>query len=202
MNLVERAKNIIISPKTEWEVIANEEPNAKQILFSYVLPLAFIPAIASVFGSIIFNPFGFGFGLAIGIGMAIIYLIISATSIMASAFIVDALAPNFGSQKNYGRSVQLIAYSITPMFVLGILNIIFFIGWLFMLVGIGYGIYIMYLGLGNIMKTPEDKKVGYLIVSMISFLFVFWVFYWILYLIIVTGIITAIFGFGMMTGFN
>ncbi len=48
MNLVERAKNIIITPKTEWDVIAKEEPNIQQILFGYVLPLALIPTIAAI----------------------------------------------------------------------------------------------------------------------------------------------------------
>ncbi len=42
MNLVERAKNIIVTPKTEWEAVAAEEPNIQQILLGYVLPLALI----------------------------------------------------------------------------------------------------------------------------------------------------------------
>ena len=46
MNLIDRAKNIIISPKTEWDVVANEEPNIQQIITGYVFPLAIIPAIA------------------------------------------------------------------------------------------------------------------------------------------------------------
>jgi hypothetical protein len=32
MNIVERAKNIIMTPKTEWSVIAGEQPNIAQII--------------------------------------------------------------------------------------------------------------------------------------------------------------------------
>jgi len=38
MNIVERAKSIILTPKTEWLVVAAEEPNIRQIVTEYVLP--------------------------------------------------------------------------------------------------------------------------------------------------------------------
>jgi hypothetical protein len=201
MNLIERAKNIIVTPKTEWDVISKEEPNTQQILFSYVLPLALIPSIAALLGSLIFMQFDFGFALTMGIGMAIVYFIVLFFSILISAFIIDAFASSFGSQKNFGRSLQLVAYSITPAMLLGILNFIPVLGWLLYLAGFGYGIYIMYLGLGPVKLTPEDKKVVYLIVSILVILVLFWILFWILTLIIM-GIVTAIFGFGVMGNFN
>jgi hypothetical protein len=59
----------------------------------------------------------------------------------------------------------------------------------------------MYLGFGPIKQTPEDKKVVYLIISILVFAIIFWILFWILTLIIM-GIVTAIFGFGMMSGFS
>ena len=50
MNIVDRAKNIIMTPKTEWTAIAAEEPNVGQIISGYVIPLALIPAIAAMLG--------------------------------------------------------------------------------------------------------------------------------------------------------
>jgi len=199
MNLVQRAKNIITSPKTEWEVVANEEPNTTEILFSYVLPLALIPAVAAFLGSLIFMQFSFGFAFAMGIGMAIVYFTVLFVSILLSAFIIDAFATSFGSQKNFGKSLQLVAYSVTPAMLLGALNFIPVLGWLLYLVGFGYGVYLMYLGLGPIKQTVEDKKVVYLVVSILVIMFLFWIFFWLLTLIII-GIVTAIFGFGMMGG--
>jgi hypothetical protein len=50
MDIVQRARNIIVTPKTEWTVIAAEEPNTARIFKEYVLPLALIRAIAYVIG--------------------------------------------------------------------------------------------------------------------------------------------------------
>jgi len=201
MNLVERAKNIVLTPKTEWDIIAKEEPNVQQILFSYLLPLALIPAFAALLGSLIFMQFSFGFALATGIGMAVIYFVTMFLVVLLSAFIIDAFSTSFSSQKNFGRSLQLVVYSFTPSFLIGVLNFIPVLGWLLYIAGSIYGIYIMYLGLGPLKQTPEDKKVVYLLISILVLAIAFWILFWILTLIIM-GIITAIFGFGMMGGFS
>ena len=51
MNLVERAKAIILSPKTEWVAIEAEQATIKSIYLEYLLIIAAIPAIASFIGS-------------------------------------------------------------------------------------------------------------------------------------------------------
>ena len=50
MDTLQRAKNFIMIPKTEYPVIAAEEPNTDKIFKKYVLPLALIPAIAYIIG--------------------------------------------------------------------------------------------------------------------------------------------------------
>ena len=198
---MERAKNIIVSPKTEWDMIAKEEPNTQQILLGYIFPLTLLPAISSILGGMIFSPFGFAFGLATGIGTAIVFMVVIMVVVLLSAVLLDAFATSFGSQKNFGKSLQLVAYSITPALVIGILFFIPVLGWLLYVAGFGYGIYILYLGLGPIKQTPEDKKLVYLIISILVLLGVFWILFWVLTLIIM-AIIMAIFGFGMMGGLS
>ena len=46
--LIERVKRILMSPKTEWPVIAAEPRTARDIYFGYVAPLAAIGVIASL----------------------------------------------------------------------------------------------------------------------------------------------------------
>ena len=54
MAMVDRIKNILLTPKAEWTVIAGETAPNGDILKSYVLPLAAIPAIAGfICGSLI-----------------------------------------------------------------------------------------------------------------------------------------------------
>lgn len=192
MNLVERAKNIIVTPKTEWDAVSAEEPNIQQILLGYVLPLALIPTIAVIIGWGMIGIFGFT-SFTYGIAMGLVQLINAFLSVLVSGFVIDLLAPSFGSQKNMGRAVQLVAYSMTPVWIAGILNILPTIGWLAGLLGL-YGLYLMYLGLTPLMKTPEDKKVGYLVVSIIILIVVYFV-----VAAILTAIFMAIFGLSILS---
>src|SRR4030065_2308992 len=129
MNLVERAKNIIVTPKTEWDAVSAEEPNIQQILLGYVLPLALIPTIAVIIGWGMIGIFRFT-SFTYGIAMGLVQLINAFLSVLVTGFVIDLLAPSFGSQKNMGRAVQLVAYSMTPVWIAGILNILPSIGWL------------------------------------------------------------------------
>jgi len=195
MNLVERAKNIIVTPKTEWDVVSTEEPNIQQILLGYVLPLALIPTIAVIIGWGLIGIFGFT-SFTYGIAMGLVQLINAFLSVLVAGFVIDLLAPSFGSQKNMGRAVQLVAYSMTPIWIAGILNILPSIGWLAGLIGL-YGLYLMYLGLSPLMKTPEDKKVGYLVVSILILIVVYFVI-----AAILTAIFMAIFGLSILSAMS
>jgi len=195
MNLVERAKNIIITPKTEWEAVAAEEPNIQQILLGYVLPLALIPTIATIIGWGVIGMFGFT-SFTYGIAMGLVQIINAFLSVLIAGFVIDALAPSFGSQKNMGRAVQLVAYSMTPIWVAGILNIFPALGWLAGLIGL-YGLFLMYLGLAPLMKTAEDKKVGYLVVSIIILIVVYFVI-----AAILTAILMAVFGLSILSAMS
>ena len=168
MNLIERAKNIIITPKTEWDVVAAESTTVQQIIVGYVLPLAGAAAIASFIGSSIFMGF---FGARLGIGFAlvtaIIQVIMAVVSVFVLGFIVDALAPTFGGQKSFIQAVKVVAYSYTAAWVFGLLAIIPVLGWLAAVVGGLYGLYLLYLGLPKLMRSPEEKAVGYVVVVIV-----------------------------------
>ena len=175
MNLIERVKNIILTPKTEWAKIAIEEQTLTTVITSYVVPLVLIGAAATFIGYGLIG-INYGFfrmsGIEWGIKMAVIQVLSALIGVIVTAFIVDALAPSFGSEKNMNKSAQLVAYGYTPALIGAIFNIfpaIALIGSLFSL----YGIYLMYLGLEPIKKTPEDKKVIYLVVTIIALIVVY-----------------------------
>jgi len=175
MNIVERAKNILLNPKAEWDKISEEETSQGALLGSYVVPLALIPAIAGFigYGFIGYNTILFKMsGISWGIHHAVISFAGSLLGVIITSFVVNALAPNFGSQKNPVKAMQLVAYSFTPSWVAGILNILPSLGSIATLIGL-YGIYLMYLGLPKLMKTPGDKVVIYLIVTIVVVIVVY-----------------------------
>ena len=162
MNIIERVKNILLTPKTEWEVVNSETATPQSLLISYVLPLAIVAAAGSLLKGLLFAG---TFGLKYFIITAAIAFIASVISYYITVIIVDMLAPSFASEKDMGKSAQLVAYSGTPSYVGALLSFIPVIGWLIALAAWAYGIYLMYLGIGPLKKTPEDKKVGYMIVA-------------------------------------
>jgi hypothetical protein len=179
MALVDRVKNIIVSPKTEWDVIAAETTPPQQLIVGYVLPLAGAAAIAGFIGSALFvSMLGGMFGARIGfmgalVG-AVIQVIMAVVSVFVLGFIIDALAPTFGGQKNMNQALKLTAYSYTPAWVFGLAAIIPFFGALAALIGGLYGLYVLYIGLPKLMKNPDDKSVPYLVVVIVAAI-VLWV---------------------------
>ena len=177
MNLIERAKNILISPAKEWDVIAAEQPDTGKIITGYVLPLAGAAAIAAFIGYGLIGVSYFGIrvaGMNWGIYMAVRVLVGALAGVFISALVIDALAPSFGSEKNMGRSVQLVSYSYTPGWVGGLLAIIPAIALIGALAGI-YGLYLLYIGMPKLKKTPADKHVGYFVVSLVVIIIVYFV---------------------------
>jgi hypothetical protein len=166
MNIVQRAKAIILNPKTEWQAIAGEEPNVNQILTGYVIPMALIPAVASIVGWLLFGAGLFRPSFLWIIVTGVIQFVVAVVAVYITALIVDALAPSFGSQKSRGRAIQLVAYSYTPSWVAGVFNIIPLLSWVPILAGL-YGLYLLYLGFPLTMKTPPDKVLIYLIVVVV-----------------------------------
>lgn len=189
MNLINRVKNILLTPDKEWDVINGEQPNTPGIITGYVLPLAGAAALAGFLGHLMFGWWGMKWALM----NAIITLIMALLNVLISSFVIDALAPSFGAEKNLGRSVQLVSYSLTPAWIGGLLAIVPILGSVGAIAGGLYGLYLLYLGLPKLKKATEDKKVGYLVVSIVVIVAV----YIILYSILTTVILRSMgFGFG------
>ncbi len=164
MNLIDRVKNILLTPKTEWDVINSETVTPPSLLVSYIFPLAVISAIGPVLSGFLFPGL---MGLNSFLISALIAFLSAIISYYISLYIIDILAPTFGSEKDLNKSAQLVAYSTTPSFIAGLLSFIPVIGGLLSFVAWAYSIYIMYLGLTPLKKTPEDKKIIYLIIAFI-----------------------------------
>jgi Yip1 domain len=172
MNIIERVKNILITPKTEWEVINGETATPQSLLISYVLPLAIVSAVGSLLRGLLFAG---AYSMTFFLVGAVIAFIASVIAYYITVIIVDMLAPSFGSEKNMGKSAQLVAYSGTPSYIGALLSFIPVLGGIIALAAWAYGIYLMYLGIGPLKKTPEDKKVVYMIVAFLIMIVLYFI---------------------------
>jgi hypothetical protein len=167
MNLVDRVKNILLSPKEEWPKIAAEPATTQSLYVGYVLILAAIGPLAMMVRSL---GFGVGVGLPLAIGMYLMTLV--ATFVVA--LIVDLLAPTFGGEKNFVGSLKLVAYSYTAAWIAGIFRLVPALGGIIGLLAGLYSLYTFYLGVAPVKKCPADKAVGYTIVVLICNIVLFW----------------------------
>jgi hypothetical protein len=158
MSIVDRIKNICLTPATEWRVIDQEPASPGGLLTAYAAPLVAIGAVAGFLGSAIFLSLLGGFGVAVGLTGAIFNFVIQLVFVSLLAVLINVFAPTFGGQKNLTQAFKLAVYSCTPVWVLGIARVVPLLGGLIVLLGGLYGIYLMYVGFGPVMKSAPDKS--------------------------------------------
>jgi hypothetical protein len=171
MNLVDRAKNICLTPDSEWQVIAGETTPAGTLMTGYVAPLAGISAIAGFIGGSLVGtslPFmgTFRVPITMGLAAACLSFVMAIISVLVISFIINALAPTFGATKSSDQALKVAVYSFTPAWVAGVLQILPMLGVLVILASL-YSLYLLYLGLPKLMNCPPDKAVGYTVVVVI-----------------------------------
>lgn len=199
--IIDRARNILTSPKTEWPIAAAEPATTGGLYAGYIAIIAALPAIAgfikssligtSFLGVTVRVPFGGGL-----VRMLLTYLL-SLAIVYVMALIINALAPSFGGQKNLLQALKTVAYAWTASWVAGIGILLPWIGLLILLAGGIYGIYLLYLGLPHTMKCPADRAGGYTAVSVIIAIVLSWVVHLVLGVIFFSAL-----GGAAMTGAN
>lgn len=170
MSLMERAKNIVLQPKTEWPVIDGEQTTTGALYTGYIIPLAAIGPIAQIIGWSVFGmslPFVGTFRIPIqySVRTAVITYVGALVGTFVLALIIDGLAPTFGGQKNQMQALKVAAYSSTAAWLAGIFGLVPALA-ILGLVGL-YSLYLLYLGLPVLMKSPEDKAMGYTVVVIV-----------------------------------
>jgi hypothetical protein len=197
-NLVGRAQRILLSPKTEWPVIAAEPDTTSGLYTKYIMILAALGPIAMFLKSTLIGtqvPFLGTFRVDMGTGLIQLVLtyILGLVSVYIFALIVNALAPTFGGQKDSMQSLKTVAYALTASWVAGVGQLLPWIGLLIVLAGGIYSIYLLYLGLPVTMKSPPDKAAGYTAVSIIVAIILMWICW---------RVIGGIVGSSMMSGYG
>jgi len=156
LGLLARVKAIIMTPRAEWPAVASESSDA--LALRYVAILALIPALARLIGGWLiggYTPF-----LPALIGAVVAYAL-SFVVVFAAALAVDRLAPKFDGQRSYSSALRLTAYSFTPVWLAGIFLLVPGASFL-VLLGL-YGLYLMWTGMPDLMRTPRNRALPYVI---------------------------------------
>ena len=165
MNLPARVTNILTKPSSEWPVIAAEPADVASILVGYVLILAAIPAVCLFIGvGLITASFGGQVAIVGALTGAVMHYVSSIVGVIIAALVIQQLAPTFGSRGDTAQALKLVAYSYTPIWLAGVLYLVIFLTPLAIIAAL-FAIYLFYVGLPVVMKTPADKVIPYMLVS-------------------------------------
>jgi len=165
VSIVDRARNICLSPTTEWPVIAAEPTTTGTLISGYVVPMAAIGAVAGFLGGSLIGQSTFFLGtyrvpLFTGLVVALFTFCMAIVAVFLVSLVINALAPSFGGQQDSIQALKVAVYSYTPAWIAGALRIVPLLG-IFAIFAALYGLYLLFLGLPRLMKCPEDKALGY-----------------------------------------
>ena len=176
MPILQRVRDILLRPKDEWPEIRDEKTTVREIYLSYAVILAGIPVVARLIGSTVIGMSFFGIRYRApflsSVGYAAVSYVLSLAGLYLFALIVEGLAPRFGSEKDFVRTMKLSVYSSTAYWAAGILFIVpglWFVGIILSL----YGLYLLYLGLPVMLHTPKERSAQYFAVIVVAGLILF-----------------------------
>ncbi len=166
--LLARVRGLLLTPRTEWDVIAREEIPLRRLVLGYVVPLIAIPTLATVVGLAVVGVQIAGVRYRAGFVLvalsAVLFFALAVAAVFAFALVVDWLAPRFKAQRNYTQAFKVSAYSLTAAGVAGVLTVTPALGVLALL-GAAYSLYLLFLGTPKVMNAPADTAVNYSIVT-------------------------------------
>ena len=161
-----RIMNMVLKPKLEWPVIEAEPTSIPQLYTGYIMPLAALAAAMSFlrmsligvslpFAGVVRTPIASGLMYAIiGFGFGLVGLFLFG-------LIVNALAPTFAGTRDRRQALKVAAYSATPAWLGSVLALSPVLPTLLQWAAFFYGIYVLYLGLPVLMRSPRERALAY-----------------------------------------
>lgn len=189
--IIQRARTLLVSPRTEWPVIAAEPATVQGLYREYIMILAAIPPICQFVKTSILGYAWHGFriyrlGIGAGLTAAIVGYVVSLAAVYVLAVIIEALAPNFAGEANRIQALKVAGYSYTASWIAGCAQILPGLYGLVALAGAIYSVYLLYLGLPSTMKVLPERAGGYTAVTVIGALVLGWI------IAVITGGITGV----------
>jgi len=192
VNVVDRAKNLILQPRAEWDKIAGETHTVQGLYTGWIMILAAIGPVAAFIGHSLIGMGAFGISYRVpilhGLALMIASYAMALGMVYVFALVIDALAPSFDGTKDFGQAFKVAAFAPTASWLASIFGILPMLSILSIL-GL-YSLYLLWVGLPKLMKVPEAKAALYTVVVILVGLVI----------ALVIGTLTALMGPGRAFG--
>lgn len=157
---------IYTQPKEEWKNIDKKHESYFYAL-SHIMIIALIPSVMAYYASAYLG-WDIGAGAsadtirltpesAMAMSVAMYFGLI--VGVVALAVLIHELAQTFDATPNYTQSLEIAAYTATPLFMAGF-GAFYPQLWFLMvavLVGLSYSVYLLYSGVPIMLHIPEEK---------------------------------------------
>lgn len=164
--IIKRAIGILTKPGEEWNTIKDEQTTVADLFIKYAIIMAAIPAAAGFIGNLLIGRSILGFTIRIPFSNTLVWAILtyllSLGGVFLMAFIIDALAPSFGLNKDMVAATKIAVYASTAFWVAGIFQLIPALA-IIALIGSLYGLFLLYTGIKTLKQPATDKAMGYFI---------------------------------------
>lgn len=161
---------LLTQPRQEWEKIHDENESVGECYMRHVLPLAALSPVAGVFGTTLIGwqiassaPVSLTPGSAIQIG--IVYYLAILFSVFMIGVMIRWMGETYGAEQSLSRCVALAAYTATPLFLVGVMQLypVLWVNFIVGLPALAYTVYLLYTGVPIMMEIPTER--GFLFAS-------------------------------------
>ena len=159
---------LFIDPVQQWQKIRDLHSGKGGYFAPHVFLLAAIPAISGYIGTTYVGwQIGAGDPIKLtsetAIVIAIVYYLVLLLGVFTIGWVIHLLGKAYDVTKPLPQCVALAAYSATPLFLIGIMEI-YPVLWLNLILGLpalGYTVYLLYTGLPIMMDISKDRGFMY-----------------------------------------
>lgn len=165
--LLSHVKGLLANPLVEWETIRDENSSIASLYSRYILIVGAIAPVCALIGTTtlgwsigVGEPVRLTFGSALQMSLAFYVAILVATFCIGK--MIHWMAQTYGADQPLNLCVALAAYTATPLFVVGLIQLIPTL-WLNFIVGLpalAYTVYLLYSGVPIVMQISRER--GYL----------------------------------------
>lgn len=150
-------------PIEEWKTI-DQRHESLRFSLSHILLVALIPCLAAYYAS---AHIGWSIGARESIFMTSQSAILMSVfmyvgliaGVLALSYLIHWMAKTFGAAPTFTQSIELAAYTATPVLMSGIAALypeLWFVAMVF-LAGVAYSVYLLYSGVPILMHIPEER---------------------------------------------
>jgi len=170
--LIERVKLVLLKPSECWDTIATETPNLQNIMRTLVVPLAVVSSACQFLGLQLFGVSFPGLGtwrppLFSSLAWHIATVLLQLGLVFVGAIVVEKVTQLFKAETTRERAYSLLAHSMIPGAVGGMLGLMPFLS-IFSFIFAILGLFTLYSGSTKMTSVHESKKLLFTLAIVVS----------------------------------